>query len=188
MLSLLLGHYRSFVALNAFAWLAAALSMYWLGGRLLGSRLAAWTTGALTATGQGFGFMVGTPVSTLLGFASMALLLAFVEWVGLLHPPFRWRDWLHTGWLIAAVSLFYPVYFALLAFLWLYGLRMACAGHRSFVYLLGVSAVTLGLAQAWPLLGATVVGLEFGTANSALLAEALHSWWSALLHAARVFS
>ena len=146
--SLFMGHYQSFVALNALAWLGAALSMYWLGGRLLGSRLAAWTAGTLTATGQGFSFMVGTPVSTLLGFASVAMVLAFVEWSGLLRPPFRWRDWLHTGWLIAAVSLIYPVYLALLAFIWLYGLRRA-----PFVYLLGLGAVTLGpgtsLAAHW---------------------------------------
>ena len=102
-----MGHYQSFVALNALAWLGATLAMYWLGGRLLGNRLAAWTAGTLTATGQGFSFMVGTPVSTLLGFASVALILAFVEWSGVLRPPFRWRDWLHTGWLIAAVSLIY---------------------------------------------------------------------------------
>ena len=180
--SLLLGHYQSFVALNALAWLGAALSMYWLGGRLLGSRLAAWTAGTLTATGQGFSFMVGTPVSTLWGFASVAMILAFVEWSGLLRPPFRWREWLHTGWLIAAVSLLYPVYLGLLAFLWLHGLRRA-----PFMRLLGLSAVTLVLAQAWPLIGATVVGLEFGTTNSALLAEALHLWWSALLHGLRDF-
>ena len=99
--------------------------MYWLGERLLGSRLAAWMAGTLTATGQGFSFMVGTPVSTLLGFASVAMILAFVEWSGLLRPPFRWREWLHTGWLIAAVSLLYPVYLGLLAFLWLHGLRRA---------------------------------------------------------------
>ena len=53
--------------------------------------------------------------------------------------------------------------------------------------LLGLGAVTLGLAQAWPVIGATVVGLEFGTTNSALLAEALHSWWSALLHGPSTF-
>ena len=180
--SLLMGHYRSFVALNALAWLGAALSMYWLGERLLGSRLAAWMAGTLTATGQGFSFMVGTPVSTLLGFASMAMVLAFVEWVGLLHPPFRWRDWLHAGWLIAAVSLFYPVYLALLAFIWLYGLRRAPLAR-----LLGLSALVLALAQAWPLIGSTVVGLNFDTTNSALLAEALINWWSALLHGLRDF-
>ena len=180
--SLLLGHYQSFVALNALAWLGAALSMYWLGGRLLGSRLAAWTAGTLTATGQGFSFAVGTPVSTLWGFTSVAMILAFVEWSGLLRPPFRWREWLHTGWLIAAVSLLYPVYLGLLAFIWLHGLRRA-----PFMRLLGLSAVTLVLAQAWPLIGATVVGLEFDTANSALLAAALHLWWSALLHGLRDF-
>ena len=174
--SLLMDHYRSFVALNALAWLGAALTMYWLAWRMLGSRLAAWTAGTLTATGQGFSFMVGTPVSTLLGFASVALLLAFVEWVGLLRPPFRWRDWLHTGWLIAAVSLIYPIYLALLAFVWLYGLRRA-----PFTRLLGYSALVLGLAQVWPLFGSTVVGLQFDTTNSALLGEALNSWWSALL-------
>ena len=180
--SLLLGHYRSFVVLNALAWLGAALAMYWLGGRLLGSRLAAWTAGTLTATGQGFSFMVGTPVSTLWGFASVAMVLAFVEWSGLLQPPFRWRDWLHTGWLIAAVSLFYPVYLALLAFIWLYGLRRA-----PFARLLGLSALALALTQAWPLIGSTVVGLNFDTTNSAQLAEALNSWWSALLHGLRDF-
>ena len=172
--SLLMGHYQSFVSLNALAWLGAALAMYWLGGRLLGSRLAAWTAGTLTATGQGFSFMVGTPVSTLLGFASVALVLAFVEWTGLLRPPFRWRDWLHTGWLIAAVSLIYPVYLALLAFTWLYGLRRV-----PLTRLLGLSVLVLGLAQVWPLIGATVVGLAFDTTNSALLAEALNRWWSA---------
>ena len=180
--SLLMGHYRSFVALNALAWLGAALSMYWLGGRLLGSHLAAWMAGMLTATGQGFSFMVGTPVSTLLGFASVALLLAFVEWVGLMRPPFRWRDWLHTGWLIAAVSLIYPVYLALLAFVWLYGLRQAL-----FTRLLGLSALVLGLAQVWPLIGMAIVGLDFDTTNSALFAEALNSWWSALLRGPRAF-
>ncbi len=180
--SLLAGHYHSFVALNALAWLGAALAMYWLGGRLTGNRLAAWTAGTLTATGQGFSFMVGTPVSTLWGFASVALLLAFVEWVGLLRPPFRWRDWLHTGWLIAAVSLIYPVYLALLAFVWLYGLRRA-----PFTRLLGLSALVLGLAQVWPLIGTTVVGLDFDTTNSALFTEALHRWWSALSHGLSVF-
>ncbi len=180
--SLLMGHYQSFVALNALAWLGAVLAMYWLGGRLLGSRLAAWTAGTLTATGQGFSFMVGTPVSTLLGFASVALILAFVEWSGVLRPPFRWRDWLHTGWLIAAVSLIYPVYLALLAFVWLYGLRQA-----PFTRLLGLSALVLGWAQVWPLIGTTVVGLEFDTLNSAQLATALNLWWSALLHGPSVF-
>ena len=180
--SLLMGHYQSFVALNVLAWLGAVLAMYWLGGRLLGSRLAAWTAGTLTATGQGFSFMVGTPVSTLLGFASVALILAFVEWSGVLQPPFRWRDWLHTGWLIAAVSLIYPVYLALLAFVWSYGLRQA-----PFTRLLGLSALVLGLAQVWPLIGTTVVGLEFDTLNSAQLASALNLWWSALLHGPSVF-
>ena len=180
--SLFMGHYQSFVALNALAWLGATLSMYWLGWRLLDSRLAAWTAGTLTATGQGFSFMVGTPVSTLLGFASVAMILAFVEWSGLLRPPFRWREWLHTGWLIAAVSLLYPVYLGLLAFLWLYGLRRA-----PFVRLLGLSAVTLGLAQTWPFIGSTVVELEFDTTNSALLAAALNSWWSALLNGPSAF-
>lgn len=180
--SLLMGHYRSFVALNALAWLAAALAMYWLGGRLLGSRVAAWTAGTLTATGHGFSFMVCTPVSTLLGFASVALVLAFVEWSGLLRPPFRWRDWLHTGWLIAAVSLIYPVYLALLAFIWLYGLRRA-----PLTRLLGLSALVLGLAQVWPLIGSMVVGMQFDTTNSALLGEALNSWWSAFLRGSSAF-
>ena len=108
--------------------------------------------------------MVGTPVSTLLGFASVALVLAFVEWSGMLRPPFRWRDWLHTGWLIAAVSLIYPVYLAMLAFVWLYGLRQV-----PFTRLLGLTALVLGLAQVWPLIGMTVVGLDFDTTNSALL-------------------
>ncbi len=175
LVSLLLGHYQSFVALNALAWLGATLAMYWLGGRLLNSRLAAWTAGTLTATGQGFSFMVGTPVSTLLGFASVAVILAFVEWSGLLRPPFRWRDWLHTHWLVVAVSLFYPVYLMLLAFIWLYGLRRA-----PFIRLLGHSAMTLVLALAWMFFGSIVVGLEFDTANSALLPEALDLWWSAL--------
>lgn len=180
--SLLIGHYQSFVALNALAWLGAALAMYWLGGRLLGNRLAAWTAGTLTATGQGFSFMVGTPVSTLLGFASVALVLAFVEWSGLLLPPFRWRDWLHTGWFIAAVSLIYPVYLVLLAFVWLYGLRQV-----PFTRLLGLTALVLGLAQVWPLIGMTVVGLDFDTTNSALLGEALNSWRSAFLHGPSAF-
>ncbi len=174
--SLLLGHYKSFVALNAVAWLGATLSMYWLGGRLLGSRLGAWTAGTLTATGQGFSFMVGTPVSTLLGVASVAMILAFVEWADLVQPPFRWRDWLHAGWQIAAVSLLYPVNLVLLAFVWLYGLRQA-----PFIRLLGLSAITLVLIQAWPFVGASIVGLGFDTANSALLTKALHLWWSALL-------
>ena len=126
--------------------------------------------------------MVGTPISMLWGFTSVAMILAFVEWSGLLRPPFRWREWLHTGWLIAAVSLLYPVYLGLLAFLWLHGLRRA-----PFMRLLGLSAVTLVLAQAWPLIGATVVELEFDTANSALLAAALNSWWSALLNGLSAF-
>ena len=180
--SLLLGHYRSFVALNALAWLGSALAMYWLGGRLLRSRLAAWTAGTLTATGQGFSFMVGTPVSTLWGFASMAVILAFVEWAGLLRPPFRWRDWLHTGWLISVVSLVYPIHLVLLAFIWLYGLRRV-----PFVRLLVLGAVTLGLAQVWPIIGATVVGLQFDTTNSAQLTGALKDWWSALLLGAHGF-
>ena len=180
--SLLLGHYRSFVTLNALAWLGAALAMYWLGGRFLGGRPAAWTAGTLTATGQGFSFMVGTPVSTLFGFASVAVILAFVEWVGLFQPPFRWRDWLHTGWLIAAVSLFYPVYLVLLAKVVLYGLRRV-----PFVRLLVLGAVTLSLAQAWPTIGAMVVGLQFDTTNSKLLGAALHEWWSPLLLGVRDF-
>ena len=174
--SLLLGHYQAYVALNALAWLGATLAMYWLGGRLLGSRLAAWAAGTLTATGQGFSFMVGTPVSTLWGVASVAMVLAFVEWAGLLRPPFHWRDWLHASWQIAAVSLFYPAHLVLLAFVWLHGLRRA-----PFIRLLGLSAITLVLIQAWPFIGVTIVGLGFDTANSALFTEALYLWWSALL-------
>ena len=174
--SLPLGHYRSFIALNAVAWLGAALAMYWLGGRLLGSRLAAWLAGTLTATGQGFSFMVGTPISTLLGFASVAMVLAFVEWAGLLRPPLRWREWLHTSWLIATISLLYPIYLGLLAFIWIHELR-----RTPLMGLLGLSAVALILAQAWPVLGTAVVGLEFDTANSALLAAALNGWWSLIL-------
>ena len=94
----------------------------------------------------------------------------------MLRPPFRWRDWLHTGWLIAAVSLIYPVYLAMLAFVWLYGLRRA-----PFTRLLGLAVLVLGLAQVWPLVGASVVGLDFNTTNSVLLGESLSSWWSALL-------
>ena len=145
LLSLLLGHYRSFVALNAFAWLAAALSMYWLGGAPAGQPAGCLDDGCADGDGTGFRVHGRHPaVSTLLGFASMVLVLAFVEWVGLLHPPFRWRDWLHTGWLIAAVSLFYPVYFALLAFLWLYGLA---PGTVRSCTCWAFPAVTLGLAQ-----------------------------------------
>ena len=180
--SLLLGHYRTFVALNALAWLGAALAMYWLGERLLNSRLAAWTAGTLTATGLGFSFMVGTPVSTLLGFASVAVILAFVEWVGLFQPPFRWRDWLHTSWLIAAVSMIYPAYLVLLTIVGLYGLRRA-----PFVRLLVLGAATLGLAQAWPTIGAMVVGLQFDTTNSTLLGAALLEWWSSLSLGVRDF-
>ena len=110
------------------------------------------------------------------------MILAFVERSGLLRPPFRWRDWLHTGWLIAAVSLIYPVYLALLAFVWLYGLRQA-----PFTRLLGLSALVLGWVQVWPLIGTTVVGLEFDTLNSAQLVTALNLWWSALLHGPSVF-
>ena len=43
------------------------------------------------------------------------------------------------------------------------------------------------MTQAWPLIGSTVVGLNFDTTNSALLAEALINWWSALLHGLRDF-
>ena len=180
--SLLLGHYRTFVALNALAWLGAALAMYWLGERLLNSRLAAWTAGTLTATGLGFSFAVGTPVATLVAFASVAAVLAFVEWVGLFRPPFRWRDWLHAGWLIAAASLIYPVHLALLGFIGLYGLRRA-----PFVRLVGLGTVTVALAQAWPTTGATIVGLQLDTTNSALIGTALHDWWSALLPGLRHF-
>ena len=180
--ALFAGHYYSFVALNALAWLAAALSMYWLAVRLLGSRLAGWIAGTLTATGQGFSFMVGTPVSTLFSFAGVAMVLAFVEWCGLLKPPFRWRDWLHTGWLLAVVSLLYPVYLSLLACIWLTGLRSA-----PFTRLISLSAVALVLAQAWTVVGQVLVGLEFDTTNSGVLAEALSSWWSALLRGPSAF-
>ena len=169
--SVLLGHYRTFVALNALAWLGATLAMYWLARRWLGCRLAAWLAGVLTATGQGFSFAVGTPVSTLFGFASVAMLLAFIEWTGLLRPPFRWRDWLHTGWLIAMVSCFYPAHHALLAYIWVCGLRAV-----PLTRLLAITAFVLVLAQTWPFFGSEVVGLQFNTENSRLAADALRGW------------
>lgn len=43
LVSLLMGHYRSFVVLNALAWLGAALAMYWLGGRRRDKASALWS-------------------------------------------------------------------------------------------------------------------------------------------------
>ena len=171
LISPLCGYYRSFVALNALAWLGAALAMYWLAGRFLGSRLGAWLAGVLTATGYGFSFAVGTPVSTLFGFAGVSILVAFIEWSGLLRPPFRWRDWLHTGWLITVVSFFYPAHFALMAYVWLCGLRTV-----PLTRLLVMTGLVLVLTQAWPLFGSEVIGLQFKTENSRLAADALRGW------------
>ena len=168
-------HYRGFLSINAAAWLIAALCMYWLGWRLLGNRLAAWLAGVLTATGQGFSFMVGTPVPTTVGFASVAVILAFAEWAGLFRPHSRLRDWAQTGWLIAAASVFYPIHFVLVAFMWLQGLRRA-----RLVGLLVLTVLALGLANLWPLIGARLVGLGFDPLNSGQLSFVLQDWWSVL--------
>ena len=147
------------------------------------NRLAAWTAGTLTATGQGFSFMVGTPVSTLLGFASVAMVLAFVEWSGVLRPPYPLAR-LAAHWLARCSRLAdLPGLSRAACF------RLVIWAATGAVHALAgpFRTLVLGLAQVWPLIGTTVVGLDFDTTNSALFTEALNSWWSALLRGPRVF-
>ena len=170
----LLGHYWGAVALNGAAWLVAALTMGLLAGRLLGSPLAAWCAGIVTATSLGFSFMVGTPVSTSWAFASVAVVLAFLGWCDWGQPPFRWRDALHAGWLIGVVSWVYPVALPLLIAAVLLGLRRV-----PFRLLGGLSLVAVGLLALWPAYG-SLLGLQFNTTNSGLLTTSLLGWWERL--------
>jgi len=163
-----LGFYGAFVAVNAAAWLAAALATWYLAAQLLGNNRAAYTAGLLTACGQGFVFMAGTPMSYALGYAWEALLLALaLRWrlFGWRSAPGRWLIW---GWLCGVSGLFYFTHVVLLGTAWIFGLR-----RSRLPGLVAATAATLVVPALWFLVGRYAVGLAFNDETAQDLARSV---------------
>jgi hypothetical protein len=137
-------------------WLAAALATWYLGRTLLGSEPPAFAAALLTAGGQGFVAMAGTPMSYVAGYAWGALLRALaVRW-----QLFGWRSrggrWLAWGWLCGVAGIFYFTHVVLIGTAWVFGLRRTPLRH-----LVVATAAALAVPGAWYLVGHYAVGLRF---------------------------
>ena len=163
-----MGYFGAFVVLNACWWLAAALATWYLAHTLLGREPVAFAAGALTASGQGFVFMAGTPMSYVAGYAWAAILLALAaRW-----QLFGWRSsgtrWLMWGWVCGVSGLFYFTHVVTIAVAWVFGLR-----RTPLRSLAAATAVALAVPALWFLVGHYVVGLGFKDVTAQDLARSV---------------
>jgi hypothetical protein len=151
-----LGYFAGFTLLNIVWWLVAAIATWYLAAQLLGRGPPAYAAALLTAAGQGFVFMTGTPMSYVAGYAWGAVLLAVaVRW-----NLFGWqsdgRRWLAWGWLCGVAGLFYFTHVVLIGTAWLFGLRRVPIRH-----LVATSAVAFAIPGTWYAVGHYAAGLHF---------------------------
>lgn len=170
------GPYPAFLLLNTLAWWAAAAAAYWFVQRRWNDRALALATSFLVATGNGFLFMVGVPMSYLLAYACVMLLLALGEWVGAFRQPSQLGPWLVLGWGAGVASTIYFSHFVMLIFWWLYGLRRV-----PWRYLLATSALALGISFSWEVYGRLAAGMAFLADNTNVLTGSLTTWPARLL-------
>jgi hypothetical protein len=151
-----LGYFGAFVTLNVLFWLVASLATWYLAAALLGNGPAAYAAALLTATGQGFVFMAGTPMSYVAGYAWGAVLLALAARWRLFGWQSRATRWLIWGWLCGVAGLFYFTHIVLVGTAWVFGLRRVPIGH-----LVLYTAVALAIPGTWFLFGHYAIGLQF---------------------------
>jgi hypothetical protein len=165
------GPYWGFLAVNVAFWWGAAAAMWWLVRRRFGSPPLAYATSFLVATGNGFIFMAGLPMSYLAAYASMALLLALAERLQVFTTGGTLRAWLALGWGGGVAATLYFAHIPAIIFWWIYGLSRV-----PWRYLATATAVTLAVAASWMLFGKHVVGLGFATDNTSVLDSAILGW------------
>ncbi len=164
------GAYGGFLLLNLLFWWGAAGAAYWLVQRRWRDEPLALGTSFLVATGNGFLFMAGVPMSYLAAYACAMLLLALGEWLEAFSRP-RLGAWLVLGWGAGVAATVYFTHFVILTFWWLFGLRRV-----PWRYLLAATAVALGISWLWEGYGRSLVGLGFTTDNSGLIGDSLSRW------------
>ena len=165
------GAYPGFMLVNLLFWWAGAAATFWFVRARWGSDRLAIATSFLVATGNGFVFMAGVPMSYLPAYASLSLILAFGEWLGAFGTRPTLRAWLLLGWAAGLASTIYFAHIPLLIFWWVYGVRRV-----PWRYLAAGTAVVLGISLVWELVGRTLVGLEFTTDNSSAIDASLRGW------------
>ena len=170
----LAGSYPGFMLVNVLFWWAGAAATYWFVRRKWGSERLAMAVSFLVATGNGFIFMAGVPMSYLPAYASFALILALAERLGAFSARATLRAWLLLGWAAGVASTIYFAHIPLLIFWWVYAARRV-----PWRCLLAATAVVLGISAAWELVGRGLVGLEFTTDNSSAINASLRGWVSA---------
>jgi hypothetical protein len=169
------GPYLGFIVINALFWWAASIATWWLVRQRWRSEPLARATSFLVATGNGFLFMAGVPMSYLAAYASFALLLAMADWLGAFHPRARFGAWLLLGWGAGVASILYFAHIPTVIFWWVYGVRRA-----PWMGLVAGTLLTLAISVSWATFGARVVGLGFASDNSDALTGSLTGWASHL--------
>jgi hypothetical protein len=169
------GDYTGFLVLNWLFWWAAAAACFWFVRRRWGDTRLAGAASLLVATGNGFIFMAGVPMSYLAAYATFFLVLALSEWLGAFDGRAGLRGWLLLGWAAGVASTIYFAHIPLLLFWWVYGLRRVAWRH-----LVAASLVALAISTAWELCGRLAVGLEFTTDNSSAVGASIGAWLSNL--------
>jgi hypothetical protein len=136
--------YAAFVGINLVLWWGAALAMYDLGRRARGDWRAGWLAGLLTATGLGFTFMTGSPMSNAAAYGAAAIVLWLLERLRVFARPTRWTDQILAGVLAATAGLMYsfgPFYLGSVFFRHI--------GRAELRRLLLWAVVVLGTGRAW---------------------------------------
>ena len=170
----LAGAYPGFMLVNALFWWAGGVAVYWLVRRRWRSEPLAIAVSFLVATGNGFIFMAGVPMSYLAAYATFALILALAEWLGAFERHASLRAWLLLGWAAGVASTIYFAHIPLLIVWWVYGLRRA-----PWRCLVAATLLVLGISTAWELFGRTLVELEFTTDNSSAIDASFRGWLAA---------
>lgn len=165
------GPYWGFAVLNGLIWWAAAAATFWFVHRRWRDRPLAYVASFLVAIGNGFVFMAGLPMSYVMAYAAVVLLLALGEALGAFEGKSKLTTWLLLGWGAGVASIIYFTHMVMIVFWWLYGLRRVPWWH------LGVATVTaIAISLSWEVYGTRVVGMEFGSDNSNVLTDAVRKW------------
>ncbi|MGI8422853.1 MAG: hypothetical protein ACR2NO_01825 [Chloroflexota bacterium] len=165
------GPYVGFMIVNVIFWWGACASTWWLIRQRSNKESLARATSFLVATGNGFLFMAGLPMSYLAAYASFVILLALAEWLGAFGPKAGRWSWLLLGWGGGVASVLYFAHIPTLIFWWTFGARRV-----PLLSLCAATSLTLGISVSWALFGSRVVGLGFASDNSVALTDSLTAW------------
>ena len=148
-------------------------------GAAAGDAAVGLAASLLVATGNGMIFMVGMPQTYVPAYASLVLMPALAEWLGVWRGAApRRRLAPALGWAGGVASTLYFTHMSLIVFWWVYGLRRV-----PWRYLLLATALAFGIGALWEAVGGTgSVGLRFRTDNSSLVGEADRRWLAQPAH------